>query len=337
MKSLYRLFFLTVITLSFVYPHNSMIMAQDHVKIFSLQEPNQAPHHELPELNNPFISGISWRFRWKTIQPRDNEYSWELIDRAIEVSGKAGRKAMLRVIAGISTPEWLYQMDIKSFEFSNTDLANPKTYKDRLRMPIPWDEVYLTQWQEFIQAFGQRYNGNPHIYSIQMTGGGHIGEMNLPKAHKKWQQVGYSDAKLIAAWQRIIDAYQKAFPDTPTNLDINEPLGRRSNVLNPVVSYVLVTYPGKVYLQQNGLKADFAQENRIRQIIREASAKTTVGYQMVGGKDHLHERTGDRIAAFRNALEDRVGYVEVYAADVRDPAQQRALQFLATRSEENRP
>ena len=197
---------------------------------------------------------------------------------------------------------------------------------------IPWDEMYLEKYEEFIRAFGQRYNGNHHIYSIQMNGGGHIGEMNLPKAYDKWKHVGYSDEKLIAVWKRLIDAYQKAFPNTPTNLDINEPLGSHSDVLDSVVSYVLATYPRKVYLQQNGLRANFPRENRIRQILREASRKTTVGYQMVGGKGWLDQHIGDRLTAFQNALEDHASYIEIYYSDVRDPGHRATLQLLLTES-----
>jgi hypothetical protein len=45
------------------------------------------------------------------------------------------------------------------------------------------------------------------------------------------------------------------------------------------------------------------------------------------------KQTGDRLTAFRNAVEDRVGYLEVYASDVRDTNHRRALQFLAVPSE----
>jgi hypothetical protein len=323
---------LGLLSLTLGPPH--LAIAQDGVKIFALQKPVNGRKHDVPELHDPLIYGLSWRFKWQAIESQDDRYQWELIDRALEVTRKGGKKLMLRVVAGINTPEWLYQAGGKAFPFSNADLAHPQHYAESLRMPIPWDEVYLAKWEEFINAFGERYNGNPDIYSIQMTGGGHIGEMNLPKAHKKWQQVGYSDEKLIAAWKRIINAYQKAFPDTPTNLDINEPLGRRSKVLEPVVSYVVATYPGKVYLQHNGLKEDLPKDHHIRQTLREASRKTLVGYQMLGGKGFLDKQVGDRVIAFRNALEDHASYVEVYASDVRDPGLKAALQFLA--SEANR-
>jgi hypothetical protein len=323
---------LASLSLTLICSSNLIAESSRAVKIFALQPLDISPEAAAPamsEVKDPVVSGVSWRFRWKTIEPREGQYNWELMDKVLQSTSNAGKKVMLRVTAGMFTPDWVYQAGAKPFDFSSTDLAYPENFPKTTKMPIPWDEVYLAKWEAFIRAFGRRYNGNPHIYSIQMTGGGHIGEMNLPKAHAKWQQAGYSDEKLIAAWKQIIDAYQKSFPNTPTNLNIDEPLGRRSNVMKPVISYVLASYPQKVYLQHDGLKADLPNNNRLRQIIREASGKTTVGYQMLGGKGFLDSQTGDRLTAFRNALEDHASYLEVYISDVKDSGQRGALQFLA--------
>jgi hypothetical protein len=328
---------LAIIGLTFVFCANLVAENSSSVKIFAFQPPDVSPDVEAPamvELKDPAVYGLSWRFRWDTIEPQEGQYNWALIDKAVEVTSKVGKKAMLRVVAGMHTPAWVYQAGAKPFDFSNTDLRYAKSQKEGTRMPIPWDEIYLARWEAFIQAFGKRYAKNPHIYSIPMSGGGRIGEMNLPKAFEKWRQAGYSDEKLIAAWKRIIDAYQRAFPDVPTNLCINEPLGKgHSNVMRPVISYVLATYPQKVYLQENALKADFPPNNPIRRILREASAKTSIGYQMLGSRNFLDKETGDRFKAFRNAIEDHASYVEVYTTDVKDPAQRSALQFLAAPSE----
>jgi hypothetical protein len=325
-------FFIPLVVVGLLSISSGTLLAKEQIKIFSLLAPDRVPTPNTPGLQDPLIYGLSWRFKWATIEPREGQYNWDTIDRAIELTSNSGKKAMLRVIAGINTPEWVYQAGAKPFEFSNADLANPGNYSPKLRMPIPWDNTYLGKWEKFIQAFGVRYSSHLQIYSVQMTGGGHIGEMNLPKAFEQWRRVGYTDENLIMAWKRIIDSYQKAFPMTPTNLDINEPLRKQSDVLTPVVEYVLTTYPGKVYLQQNGLKADFQNDSRIRGLLREASKTTIVGYQMVGGKGFLEKQTGDRAAAFRNALEDRATYIEMYGSDVKDRAHDRALQSLRKQS-----
>lgn len=298
-------------------------LTRPDIKLFSLQRPNRVPKQPPPELRDPEVYGLSWRFRWKTIEPQNDHYRWELLDQVFEMTWRADKYVMLRIVPGIHTPDWVYAAGAKAFTFRNADLASSNHFPTSAKMPLPWDDVYLAQWTDFIRDFGNRYNGQPGIYSIPMAGGGHIGEMNLPKAHAKWKQAGYTDTLLIEAWKHIIDTYQRAFPDTPTNLAINEPLGRRnkifpSHVMQPVVDYVLRQYPGKVYLQQNGLRAHFPYHARIRKLLREATATTAVGYQMVGGKGFKDERTGNRAVALQHALEDGASYLEIYAGDIRD-------------------
>lgn len=302
------------------------------INIFSLHTWRGDSTGVVPEIQKDFVYGISWRFGWDQIEPYDGQYYWNIVDKAIAEAKKHNKKVMLRFIAGIHTPDWVYKDGTKKITFSPDDLRNSENWKNRpvMDMPLPWDPVFLTKWERFIKEAGKRYNKYPSVFSIQMAGGGWIGEMNLPKAYEKWKEAGYSDEKLINAWKRIIGTYRASLPDTPTNLDINEPLGvKRSNVLEPVIKYVLDKYPGKVYLQQNGLRADMPPNNRIRKILREASQKTTVGYQMMGGKNWLDEETGDRGRAFRNAIEDDASYIEVYADDVNDPKLEGLLKQLS--------
>jgi hypothetical protein len=92
-------------------------------------------------------------------------------------------------------------------------------------------------------------------------------------------------------------------------------------------------FPSKVYIQHEELKVNCRQDNHMRRILREASAKTTVGYQMVGGKGFRDRQIGDRLTAFLTALEDYASHLEVYASDVRDLGQRGALEFLSSRLE----
>ncbi len=302
------------------------------VKIFSLQSWRGNSTGDVPELKKDFVEGVSWRFGWELIEPDDGQYYWSIVDKAIAEAKKQNKKVMLRVTAGIYTPDWVYKAGAKRLTFSPDDVWNTEGWKNRsvMEMPIPWDPVFLAKWERFVKEAGKRYNKHPQVFSIQMTGGGWLGEMNLPKAFDKWKEAGYSDEKLINAWKRIIDAYRASFPDTPSNLDINEPLGwKRSNVLEPVVNYVLNKYPDKVYLQQNGLRADMPPEHRIRKILRGAPPRTVIGYQMIGGKNWLDEKVGDRGKAFKNAIEDNADYIEVYAADVNDPKLETLLRQLS--------
>lgn len=305
------------------------------VKVFAYVPGLLATDGDVAKVVRPLIQtdvyGLSFKFGWRTVEPQDGTYQWSTVDSAIAAAAAAKKRAMIRVVAGSNSPDWIYS-EVRSITFSNTDLANPRNHPATLRMPVPWDQTYLEKWDQFIAALGNRYDGNPTLYSVQMTGGGYIGEMNLPKAYAQWSTAGYSDQLLTTAWTRIIDSYRAAFPRTPTNLDIGEPLGAgRSHVMQPVLDYVTSKYPSKVYVQENGLNAGFARGvNTFRRAIEFAATNTVVGYQMYGGKGLLDAKTGDRLTCFRVAVEDHASYIEVYSSDVTDPTLASAFKFLSS-------
>jgi len=202
-------------------------------------------------------------------------------------------------------------------------------------MPVPWSESYLQSWERFLGALGKEISGWQDVYCVHMTGGGFIDEMHLPKKQpatiQQWNAAGLSDEKLFAVWKRIIGAYDKSMP---ANVGLTLALGipfAQSRTPELVSRHALERYPGRVWFQQNGLKAERAAQARFPELLRAASAKTVVGYQMLGGGRFLDAQLGDRKRAFENALQDHVSYVEVYRADLLDPQWKGSLQQLARR------
>ena len=101
-------------------------------------------------------------------------------------------------------------------------------------MPVPWDEPYLASWERFLQALGRHLQTWTNLYCVQMTGGGFIGEMHLPKKSAEviaqWENAGITDDKLIAMWQRIIRAYDKTMPPgIGLALDLGQPFRKSNN------------------------------------------------------------------------------------------------------------
>jgi len=92
-----------------------------------------------------------------------------------------------------------------------------------------------------------------------------------------------------------------------------------------VREWALSKHPGRVWFQQNGLSGGPAV-GPYSKLLREASATTTVGYQMGGtGKSGRI----DWPKAFQRVVEDQCSYLEVFSVDVLDPARQDDLDFLA--------
>jgi hypothetical protein len=289
--------------------------------VFSLLPLNNIPS-DLTELGSPDVTGISARFTWSAIEPSPGVYDWRAIDRAISKAQSSGKKLMLRISAGIYSPKWLYKSGVPTIGAVtapvNYEEPNPQRQTlaaSLVTSPIVWDHTYLHYWERLIKNLGQRYDGNPVIVSIQMTGGGVTAEMTLYTQQFDWLSRGYSDEIMISTWKFIIDAYQANFPTTLTNLNILEPIRGVSHVVDPVVDYCLSLYPGKVSIQNNGLNARGAA---CLSTIQRAALLTQVGYQMSGGNGWLSETVGDREQAFIYALTNGATYVEVYHTDLID-------------------
>lgn len=75
-------------------------------------------------LSNPYVAGISSRFSWAAIEPHPGEYRWAAIDRTLSLARHAGKRAMIRVIAGIYTPAWVDRR-VATLTFSLTGPRSP--------------------------------------------------------------------------------------------------------------------------------------------------------------------------------------------------------------------
>ena len=315
-KIFWPVFFLELFFLASSYAQHEVCKG-----IFSLWNVDQ-DIQEITDIEKPFVQGASIRFSWEKLEPVQGQFQWSILDAALAKAYYANKKAMLRVTAGSRSPQWVYQacayLTINEEEVSQTlSPARLKMFNalKGKKVPVPWDETYLGLWQNFIINLGQRYNSDKRIVLIQMSGGGFAGEMFLGK-EINWAKHGYDPQKIESTWKRIIDFYVTAFPDKSLALDIGAPLRADYPVMNSVIDYCLAKYPGKVFIQYNGLEGRSAQNSEYDFAIAAASANTTVGYQMTGGKSWFPERMGSYTAAFEKALRNKASYFEIYRSDI---------------------
>ncbi len=287
---------------------------------------------DVSELDLPYVVGLSVNFKWKDIEPEPGHYNWALLDKAHELTVTKNKLLMIRITAGMQSPAWIYEQGAKKITFygDETNWLKPDTVTV---MPVPWDDVYLQAWKRFIIALGNKISNWSNVYCIQMTGGGIISEMHLPKKRKstikEWRAAGISDEKIVAMWEELIDTYNKAMPlEAGLGLNLGLPF-KKSHAAELVYEYALKKYPGRVWFQQDGLQEKYPPNSLYSRMLRQASTKTVVGYQMLGGGKFLDAQTGNRRLAFERAIADGCSYVEVYRADLKDAKWKEAMVFLA--------
>lgn len=287
------------------------------------------------------IKGVALSATWADLEPRSGEYDWSDLDARIDIVAKAGKKVGLRVLPGITTPEWVFGAGAARFEFVDRNPNHSErfykrghrqqTFGQKLAIPVPWDERFLTAWERFVTALGEHYKSAP-LAMIHVTGPTrHSAEMVLPHEDediRQWQAAGYTPDKLVGAWKRCVDVFARAFPNTALVLNLS-PTIQKDGVVKQVVDYAFERHGRRLFLQNNILLADNRSMRREDwDILKSFASKTTIGFQRqilrlrgrsdVAREDQPAVRRGNFSGMLEKGLEMGARYFEIGAAEARD-------------------
>lgn len=298
-------------------------------------------------LDNGSVKGISIRSAWNSIEPTEGVFDWTYVDSILSQVAAAGKTASITIIPGVNTPQWVYSKGAVKFFFTDSNPFSP-TFGATLFSPMPWDPVFLAAWNQFITAFAARYNAHPAISWIRITGPMNTltGDWNLQSPNDWAKYAGtqneFSDAKLVAAVNRVIDSFAASFTAKPLSVAI----GRTKVTDSPpfllaataVANYGFTTYPKQFLIQSNGWDAQIppldVQDPAMQLYKRYApycgaqmvwSATNDPGCRVNGGISPCNAVT-DLNGAVSLAKQYNVSFLEVYADDILNPDLQSILQ-----------
>jgi hypothetical protein len=318
---------------------------------------------DLSDFESPHIAGIVVRSHWKVIEPQKDDYRWDYFDKAVEEAKKADKKLMLSVMPGAMTPEWVYAEGARPFRFES---AGPRGEGGEHSMPIPWDEVFLREWTDFITAFGRRYSAEPTVVFVGMAAGASKSvEMHLPKspeAIQRFEAEGYTKERLVGSWKRVIDAWAEAFPNTGLGLPAAVPL-KRDGSLEEIVEYAVSRLGLRLYIATGSLSESTDLSNPLMEVILRYKDRSHIGFQMVssasggqgsgtrrddrmrpgsgmdrsgrgregmrGGGGGFQQHVRDLRAAFEIGIKAGASWIQVYQEDVKNPKYQDDIRYLA--------
>ena len=202
--------------------------------------------------------GVSVRTYWRDLEPTQDNYDWSYYDNMIATAKAAGKKVILRLEAAWASPQWvltavtnaggpLYDYYEKHEVEGGGSQGGPGDQKES--MPAPWDATYLAHWADFVADMGARYNGNPTVAAVLISGCSRSTEMYLPSSSAPdsgpdWYAApfNYTPQKLIDAWTDVIDMWVTAFPNKPAYLSVSAPLAN-DGVVEAVAAYGASEYP----------------------------------------------------------------------------------------------
>jgi len=301
-------------------------------------------------LSKPYINGLSVTLTWNEIEPVEDTFKWETIDQILDLCAKNGRTAIIRIAtSGIDktedandTPKWVFDGGTKAITYKGIDGQSHQ-------MPLFWDKTYVANWDNFVAELGARYDKNPNVHSIGITGGGIlVGNVVTPGSLPAYQgkniaselkssggqlndamkkEYGMTQRLLEQHGKYMVDLFAKSFPTARLNFDLDPQVHSRmgQDVLDEISDYAIRRYGQRIFLtRQDADEKHGFDEYRLFLKFR---PDTLTGLKL---KDAVTAQDLEKIS--RYGLDDGISYAEI-PADIllsTDPAIQKPLSTLAS-------
>jgi hypothetical protein len=193
-----------------------------------------------------------YRLDWSEVNPepdvyRFDEYFGPHLDAWV---GTHGKRVAFRVMcqnmhsaSDFVTPKWVFDRGVPGVEH--------RALRGQMQTnPAFWDERYLEQHLPFIEALGRYLDGREGLEFVDIGSIGEWGEMHLARwTSEQFETTGYTHARYVQAYRRVIDAFADAFPRTRVFLNVGGPENQTIN------DYAALR---GLHFRQDGLKPDGA-------------------------------------------------------------------------------
>ena len=147
-------------------------------------------------------------FEWSAINPSKGVYNWAPITAVLNQL-PAGGSAHIDITAGV-----YYRADLPSLG------AQLFTSCGGWTIPVPWDPIFLQEWDEFVTAYGAQFGADPRISAHGVTG---VANVHFPSSGlvpdgqtcddtAAWLAIGYSPENMEAAFKDSLDNALRAIP-----------------------------------------------------------------------------------------------------------------------------
>lgn len=174
----------------------------------------------LAVLDLDYVEGLHLYISWRSIEPENDQFNWQPIDRALTLAKSRGKSVSIGIIHQTLAPDWLMnQVPTYEFEHFIDSIGVQET-------PVPWNPYYKQEFFALVQAMGNRYNGNNVLKAVQISGPSSLWgvEVNFPVRDIEPEDsatLGFSHALFAGVWRQYIGKFHQAFPDTPLALALH--------------------------------------------------------------------------------------------------------------------
>jgi hypothetical protein len=183
-------------------------------------------------LQQPGIDGLLIHLRWDQISPSLMQYDWTTLDKAVQLATDAHKRFEIGIVTGAAMPGWIYApppmgLGAQSATFDVDAIVGGgcTTYT----MSPPYDPAYLRAFHDLLHQLAAHLRSTKtyaHLSMVKLFGvTTTTDELRLPalavcggNAVETWQSLGYTPAKVEAAWNTMLQDYLQYFPQNSFNI-----------------------------------------------------------------------------------------------------------------------
>ncbi len=259
--------------------------------------------------NNPGILGAALRVYWRDIQPTSpNVYDWSYIDAVAAQAALNNKMFSIAIGNGFATPSWASGYGFSTFLTDGSGV-----------IPAPWDPIYQGLVTTFVQALADRYDSNPNLSYVIITGMGWQSSSELCRTNADISRLSATTFNGVSGFQLWVndypiycDIWRKAFTNTTLILnfhdenDVNQDL----DLAEPLFYSELITMGPKFGIKWNALISNTPVPAKLPyKIIANITATNVTGLQ------YNHAGANDN-GGFDNAASHGINvgahFIEVY-------------------------
>jgi hypothetical protein len=309
---------------------------------------------DLGALKNPYINGVALQIHWSDIEPIEGKPDWSTLDQLFAAAESSKKWVQLSVYAGFFSPAWA----LKGVQTEDLAVQYGPDRGTVMKLPMPWDNVYLTRWLAFLTKLSDRYGNSPAFRVISADGPTSVSEeMTLPQSKsdvKKWQNDSYTPTKFVGAWQSVFDAYAADFPKQYVSLAVGEALnindqgkiasGEGMTTRQTIIDQAMGLLGPRFLLENHDLHAGPENQQAATGFVMSYSGRVTTGLEMrcaseLGTCSAAMGAAGDPPDALKksinkgmepNSAGQHVNYLEIYEPDIVAAPMQPVLRYGAS-------
>jgi hypothetical protein len=275
-------------------------------------------------LDHPEIDGISLQAAWMNMETSNNNFFWADLDSALKLAKDRGKGVTLRPLSafrsGAPMVEWMKTQGMQTFIATNNLGVTSE-------LALPWDDVFLSQYIEFLNALSLHINQAGYadtLVRIQVSAP--VNEMDIPPCRNNiiGNTFPYDRAKYLSSWERTIDAFNAAFPDTTKLISANGGRICRPQIdeefFRDVMGYASRKYNGFVPSANDLMTTGSDRMSPYLDLASEGLAYQMIWFSTKASNNRLGGTyPTNLLQSVCKGIDDGADYIEIYAVDVLNP------------------